>query len=295
MDPTGSGPQQPIQPPVTLPGSMQPGWLPPPAPGYRWDADRRTGQWAQVPATPLSPARPPTPRERWGWFAAEPGEPSVAGLHPRWLLVALAVLILLPVCTCISLQSLFGPRYTYSSPSVVYIAPTETPLPTLPPTPTNTPTPTGPRPIDTPTLGGTQAAFAAAYGQPYFKGPVPWWDYTTPEGWRVTTCFCGTTKGVDGKERVEAFGFYPTNGVSFTADQTGALLRQFLPHDATHVRDFTDPNLGVINVYQSADLAATFDASHFRDSNGGPNPPPGTLSVACHNPAGPGCDIVVGT
>jgi hypothetical protein len=55
---------------------------------------------------------------------------------------------------------------------------------------TATSTPSGPASVRGATLGGTQEAFTGKYGQPYFKGPVPWWNYQTPEGPTVTFCFC---------------------------------------------------------------------------------------------------------
>ena len=74
-------------------------------------------------------------------------------------------------------------------------------------------------------------------------------------------------------------------------DDALVVAKMFFPPDARHVRDFTDPNIGLFHVYQSADLAATFPASDFYDSNRGGALPAGTFSIVC----GGACSFALGT
>lgn len=91
-------------------------------------------------------------------------------------------------------------------------------------------------------------------------------------------------------------GFGPADGASLTAQEANRLAPLFFPPDAKYQHDIHDPDGGTIHVYRSADLAASFPASDFRDSNSGAADPPGTFAVACDQPnVSPGCSLVVGT
>jgi len=151
-----------------------------------------------------------------------------------------------------------------------------------------------PRPLATATLGGTQDTYTAAFGSSTLRGNVAWYSITTPEGWHITFCFCSTQPGRDGKPHEDTTRVEPVSG-AFSTAQESALIKRFLPPDAVHVRDFTDPYVGHIHDYKSKRLAATFPASSFIDSGAGANPPQGTASVACDHPACPGCDFVLRT
>jgi hypothetical protein len=122
------------------------------------------------------------------------------------------------------------------------------------------------------------------------------YSVTTPEGDQIVLCFCAVQPGTDGKQRDARVGISAQPGASLTAQALATLLPHYLPPDTKHVRDFTDPQIGLIHVYTSADLAATFPASDFSDSGTGQALPPGTFGVACNQPGapGPGCDVVLG-
>jgi hypothetical protein len=115
---------------------------------------------------------------------------------------------------------------------------------------------------------------------------------TTPEGDQIVLCFCDMQPGKDGQQRDARVGIAPQPGVTLTAQALATLLPQYLPPDAKHLRDFTDPQIGLIHLYSSADLAATFPASAFSNQGGAP----GTFIVACNQPGapGPGCDVLIG-
>lgn len=160
--------------------------------------------------------------------------------------------------------------------------------------PTATSTPSGSALVNGATLGGTQEAFTGKYGQPYFKGPVPWWNYQTPEGPAVTFCFCSPEPGLDGQQRQAIFSVDPLDGTASEATMF-LIAQRFIPSDARAVRDVHDPLLGLVHVYQSTDLAATFPGQDFTDSSNHDAPlAAGTFSVACEIPPGPGCNIHLG-
>ena len=85
----------------------------------------------------------------------------------------------------------------------------------------------------------------------------------------------------------------PNGSGPWTINQSQAVARLFMPPDTKHVRDFTDPQLGTIQVYQSADLAATFPAADFTDGGTGEALPPGTFGLACGDQTA-GCSFVLG-
>jgi hypothetical protein len=185
-----------------------------------------------------------------------------------------------------------GQTGTGGSAGLPTTAPTVAAFPTVAPTATQS----GPQLISTAVLGGTRDAFTAAYGAPTFKGPIPWYTYTASDGSTITFCFCSGLDGKDGQQRLGNMGFGPADGASLTAQEANRLTPLFFPPDAKYQHDIHDPDAGTIHVYRSADLAASFPASDFTDSNSGAADPPGTFAVACDQPnVSPGCSLVVGT
>jgi hypothetical protein len=163
---------------------------------------------------------------------------------------------------------------------------------TLAPTVPATSTPSGPHSITGATIGGTRSAFEAAFVAPdQVNGMTPWYRTQSPNSLTVEVCFCSTQLGTDAQLRLALFQAKSAYGMSWTPDDALAVATMFFPLEAKHVRDFTDPTIGLFHVYQSADLAATFPASDFYDSNGGGASPPGTFSIVC----GGVCSFALGT
>src|SRR5262249_11792157 len=100
-----------------------------------------------------------------------------------------------------------------------------------------------------------------------------------------------------GGERAGLLHLVPLGSGNQWDSATGkALAELFLPHDAVFQRDLQVPNFGTEHVYASADLALSFPASDFLDSQTGKSVPPGTFYYSCGNqrePAG-GCTLTLG-
>ena len=154
-----------------------------------------------------------------------------------------------------------------------------------------TATPKGPHAISGPYLGGTADAFVAAFGQPTDSYGKPYYPFTTSGGLSGGVCFCDAVAGTDGQQRLDILSI-SVPGIDYS--QAPGILARFLPPDGHSVTTISDPNLGPIRVYQSADLALSFPAAAFTDSNGGGRVPPGTFSVACEQPSQQDCTMVTG-
>lgn len=173
--------------------------------------------------------------------------------------------------------------------SDVPLQPTETTMPT------NTANPTGPQPLSGATLGGTRDGFTSKFGGPTERYGVLWYSINLSNGTTVNLCYCTEHAGSDGNPHLAWFNVDAPNGTTWSDQQGVTIARQFFPPDAKHVRDFTDPQIGLIHVYVSADLAATFPAGEFTDGGNGQQLPPGTFSVACSQPGTASqCHVVTG-
>jgi hypothetical protein len=188
------------------------------------------------------------------------------------------------------LSNTFGLVTTRVATVVVTIqvqsAPTDTPEPTA--------TPTGPHILTGATLGGTQSAFMAAFGAPVMTATVAHYNFTLPDGTQGNICFCTTATGLDGLQHLDLSGMFP-NGPSWNSVQAQEAVKLFSPPDTVYVKTIPTSEIGPITVYLSADLAKTFPASEFVDSDTQTPLPPGTFSVACQRPGEAGCSIVTGT
>jgi hypothetical protein len=165
-------------------------------------------------------------------------------------------------------------------------------IPTYTAVPTATPTPRGPHRVSGPYLGGTQADFVAAFGQPTTQGGAPYYAFTSSNGLSGQVCFCISEPGTDGATRLDTLEL-TSSGWGY--DQCGAALRRFFPPDGHPVTTITDPQLGPIQVYQSPDLALGFPAADF--TYGGPGGglvAPGTFSVIAQDPAQQTCGMNIG-
>lgn len=158
-------------------------------------------------------------------------------------------------------------------------------VPTTAPTPTPTPTPKGPHQLTGAVIGGTEQAFTDEYGQPNIVYGITTFSTTAPDGASAVIRLYDFLTGTDGQKRVDLMGIAPAAGGSLSQDEVNALVKQIMPPDSKYVRDVNDPNVGVIHVYQSADLALSMPPAAFGDSNGGPPWPRGTFSVSCDDPS----------
>lgn len=169
---------------------------------------------------------------------------------------------------------------------------TATNAPTVTATPANI--------VSGPRLGGTQADFGAAFGDPVAQvvssAPPHYADPRAPGGFDLMVCYCGTMQGTDGQARAWVVKFWTADNTTLTSDQLRAAAQDFFPPDSKYQSDFTDPQLGVIHVYTSSLLAKTFPAADFTSSGPpGPDATPGMFSVSCGEPdPSHGCTILIG-
>jgi len=198
-------------------------------------------------------------------------------------------------CSYVGLAALFTPAQPSSSqltssPIVQSTVgpPSATDTPTSPPTAT----PKGPRPLTGATIGGVQDSFTSAFGDPRVQGSASRYSFTTADG-RAAIVQIQTQNGMDRQPHMAFLTEAPNGSGPWTVNQSQAVARLFMPPDTKHVRDFTDPQLGTIQVYQSADLAATFPAADFTDSGTGAALPPGTFGLSCGDQTA-GCGFVLG-
>jgi hypothetical protein len=165
------------------------------------------------------------------------------------------------------------------------------PVPALTATPTR-----AVHPVAGARLGGTEEAFAKAFGAPtVWQGFHYYYTTLKPLGIPITIVIpASSPTGMDGHRRVGTLtvGLSPLG--AWSATLAAQLYTPYLPPDAQHVLDFSDPHVGLTHVYRSADLAVTFPAADFRDGNGN-TLPPGTLAVSCDDPAQPyTCTMTLG-
>jgi hypothetical protein len=205
---------------------------------------------------------------------------------PRWMQIAVGASAAALVLLCVG----GGILVASNTPRGVGLG-------TATPTAQPTATPTWPHLVDGAELGGTQAAFTARYGAPTSSSPTVQYSYTDPTGVTVAVCLCAFGPGTDHEPRVAILSLTPAlaAGTPWSDAYAAQLVAPFLPPDARHVGDITDPNLGRLHRYRSADLAGTFPAADFPGPLAGRLMPPGTLGVACDDPAQPGvCTLVLG-
>lgn len=256
-----------------------------------------------LPPTPASPRR--------GWWRQAIDEYRAYGRFAR-IGIGMGLVFAAASFLCVSLDILgtglvaYGvvvpatpePTATATFPALT-LAPTATALPTATPRPAPTATsqptatPQGPQIVSGPYLGGTAAAFDAAYGQPTTSYGRSTYTWTTPDGIAIAICYCTTTTGLDGQLRTDTLSLGSTSAGWTHQLALSTFARLFPPH-AIHVSDFIDPQIGPVHVYQSPDLAQTFPASAFKNSGNGSTLPPGTFSVACEDNTYGTCAMVVG-
>jgi hypothetical protein len=155
-----------------------------------------------------------------------------------------------------------------------------------------TATPRGPHVITGPSLGGTQDAFVAAFGQPTIQGGSPYYAFITSGGLSGGVCYCISDRGSDGQQRLDTL---KVTASGWSYDKCAVVLRLFFPPDAQAVTTISDPQLGPIQVYQSPDLTLSFPAADFTFGGpGGGLVSPGTFSFVAQDPAQEVCGMNIG-
>lgn len=256
---------QPQRPP------MQP--IPPGYPNYPLHPSQ-----PQQPYSPHSPRASNNPLRPAFWRNMSTLKISVITAVSTVLLVTVCIV---PLLLTGALASLYQPRHKVF----------DIPLPLTRP----------PQPLSGATLGGTVADFFAKYGQPValpsFSQKPNWFRFKLANGTTAYVCYCDGATGTDGAARLDDFRISPPSGTTWSDQQGVSIARQFFPPDARHVRDIVDPYAGLIHVYVSAALAATFPASEFHVFTVGGNSqlaPPGTFSIVCGQPALTPCGVTTG-
>lgn len=143
-------------------------------------------------------------------------------------------------------------------------------------------TPKGPHIISGPYIGGTEDAFTAVYGSPTVQYNIPTYSFTQPDGTQVYIKLYTFSAGTDGALRAQLFSVYSSKDGVWTPEANYEAARVVFPTDAHFVKDVSDPQVGVLHVWQSANLGLTFPPSAWDDANGGPRWPAGTFAVACY-------------
>jgi hypothetical protein len=173
-----------------------------------------------------------------------------------------------------------GPS-SYSAPTVS-IGPQATATPTARRLP--------PIPLSATVLGGGAQAFLNKYGtQSIVDGGPP--QYYRSATYRITasdgTVVLLEVDNDDQNGRVPQIILTPPDWqvTSWGPQTTNRVVAPYLPRDSKYVKEMPAgdgaSSVGTRRIYQSAELAASFDASYFTD---GTNPlPPGTFSVTCEH------------
>lgn len=248
---------------------------------------------------------PPKPWYRTGW--------GVAGIA-----IGSSLLLMCACCSGLFVLAARIPTVTVgaSSPTasastpIAFVSPTALGTPSRPGSPTATvratatahPTVTAtpsPQRISGATVGGTQSAFTARYGIPTsslvsdtsYQATITTSDGPIP----VEINVMSLVRGTDGQQRIDQLYLEDPTATTWNEYSGESVVPAFLPPDARHIRDDQDPNLGTLQVYQSAQLAATFPASAFINTGqGGGIEPPGTFTVNCDPPGADTCTISLG-
>lgn len=269
---------QPPQPPHPTPYPNYPNTPYPVYPGQPQQMPYQPYQAYPAPQQPYPPRTSNNPLRAEFW----------RNMSTLKIAVVTVVSCLLVITVCVVLV-LLPPHVSKGSVySGVPLQPTATTMPT------NTPKPTGSQPLSGATLGGTQDGFTHVLGTPTDRSGVPWYAVKLARGTTAPLCYCTEHTGSDGNPHLAWFHIDAPGGTTWSDQQGVTIARPFLPPDAKHVRDFTDPQVGLIHVYVSAALAATFPASEFTDSGNGQQLPPGTFGVACGQPGPSQCSITTG-
>lgn len=287
-------PERPISIPPASPSSQRPSDRPrmqPTCPNH----PLYPSQAQQVPYQPASPQSPP-PRASHNPLLADFWR-DMSALKVS-IVTVVSTLLLITVCVVPTLLaasvSNSSVRISIAIQPTATTIPTQLPQPTVHPHPTNTPKPAGPQPLSGATLGGTQDGFARKFGAATDRSGVPWYTATLPDGTTAGICYCTEHTGSDSNPHLAWFHIDASSDTTWSDQQGVTIAQEFFPPDAKHMRDFTDPQIGLIHVYLSADLAITFPAGEFKDSGTDQQLDPGTFSVACGQPSPSQCIFATG-
>jgi hypothetical protein len=146
-----------------------------------------------------------------------------------------------------------------------------------------------------PTLGGSEAAFTAKFGQ-----PEPQYIYTfrTQTAERVILYLGLLHLFTTGQIRVQTIVVQRSHQDEWDAATARAIYQPFFPPDAQLIRDEVSPN-GTHHLYKSLLLANTFPPGAFVDTHG-KQLAPGTFDVLCnttlvtHVGGSYGCGLTIG-
>src|SRR5262249_13433384 len=190
------------------------------------------------------------------------------------------VLAALALASCSDSAAGSGRAQATNTPPTQATAP-----PNISPTATTT---SSPQPVTGTLLGGPVATFDTIYGPPdntssntgtyYIVAHVTVGGVSNKYALNLTVRGDAGTGGKRaGLLHLEQLG----GGKQWDSATGEALAKVFLPRDAAFQRDLQAPNVGTEHVYQSADLALSFPASNFSDSQTGKVAPPGTFYYSC--------------
>jgi hypothetical protein len=197
--------------------------------------------------------------------------------HPGRVLIILSLLSIVAVLLAVGYGVFSGAPFLHLGSAVSTTPSNTATLPaTLPPTAIPTATPKGPHILTGATLGGTQAAFMAAFGAPRNIGFLQY-TFMLPDG---TYGYVGgtTMPGADGQARLVRLGFQPVGG-SWTAQQTFDAENLFLPPDAIYRQ----------SIISRGAHWAIFESLDLQDST---SPPQLFLSLDCQLINTAGCEML---
>jgi hypothetical protein len=165
---------------------------------------------------------------------------------------------------------------------------TQTRGPTASATDTSRPTlivGTSAMPVNAPTLGGTEAAFNAAFGAPI--GQLTWQSIIAGQAAKIAVETLQPDHTTDAQVHIYRVDVtVPAHAVgreTWKLQTANAIAATFFPSDALHLRDGPGAQRGEVDhIYHSDELAATFHADVFTNAAGSKTYPPGTFHVECH-------------
>jgi hypothetical protein len=241
--------------------------------------------------------RPPSPLGAPPALPPSPPPPShLCGFPRSFALIAAVVILIAGVLGGRALTQAFVGTTTTAA------AATDTPLLTFP-SGTATPVPTQPpSPINSPTLGGTEDAFTAAYGT---QSNGAWHSTVAGQAVKIFVDTLQPALTADGQVHIYIVDVtVPDDALgreTWSLQTANAIAAAFFPSDAKHLSDGPGSPQGTTDhVSHSDELAATFFAEVFTNEAVSKTYPPGTFHFECHAlpanaPSYGECYISVGT
>jgi hypothetical protein len=270
----GQYPQEQVQQPYSQQQQLYPGQMP----SARQPA-RTSPPKTQPPSTDIPEWRYP---RKWWSFSGLPRRTklSIAATIASGVLALIIIGVLALVGTTGNAAANSGPQPTVSATHTTGRV-SGTPATAVPPTATTGQTRT--QTVFAPVLGGTVSDFAQQYGTPQDPSNIQagvWQQLTIAgEPLSLSVSTAPSQDSQDGELHVMNIQLTSNTNATWTSSVQQQLMAGFLPSDSTAVHQATNSKSEI--VYSSPDLAATFNASLFKDYGGTQSVAAGLFSEQC--------------